>query len=92
MMKRILIDPWGAVLIKDYEKIFREFGVEKIQPKIRKKLKHYAFERNIIIGHRDFNKILARIENKQPFINMTGIATSDELHFGHKIIVDIFCF
>lgn len=91
-MKKTFIDPWGAVEFKDYEKLFKEFGVKKISEKMRRELKHFIFERKIIIGHRDFEKVFERIKKRQPFINMTGIATSGELHFGHKLIVDAFLF
>lgn len=91
-VKKPIIDPWGSATFENYEKLFKEFGVKKISETMRKELKHFTFERNIILGHRDFDKVFERIKNKQPFINMTGIATSGELHFGHKLIVDIFKF
>lgn len=91
-MRKPIIDPWGALVFENYEKLFKEFGVEKIPEKMRKELKHFTFERNIVLGHRDFDKVFERIKNRQPFINMTGIATSGELHFGHKLIVDVFSF
>jgi len=86
------IDPWGSEVIEDYEKLFAEFGLKRISEEVRSNLKHLSFERNIVIGHRDFEKVYDRITSRRPFINMTGIATSGELHFGHKVIVDIFKF
>lgn len=90
-MKKI-IDPWGSGVIKDYEHVFKEFGVEKFLDVWKKKLKHRFFKRDIVIAHRDFDKIIKKIENKKPFINMTGIATSGPLHFGHKVDIDLFVF
>ncbi|MCK5347220.1 MAG: tryptophan--tRNA ligase, partial [Candidatus Heimdallarchaeota archaeon] len=87
-----IIDPWGSIQIDDYDKVFDEFGIEKITDTYRENLKHLFFERNIVIGHRDFEKVYDRIINKKPFINMTGIATSGDLHFGHKVIIDLFKF
>ncbi|MCD6444234.1 tryptophan--tRNA ligase [Candidatus Bathyarchaeota archaeon] len=86
------IDPWGSEIIEDYERIFVDFGVKRIPEHIRTGLKHISFERGIVIGHRDFEKVYQRIVSGRPFINMTGIATSGELHFGHKMIIDIFKF
>jgi len=86
------IDPWGSEIIEDYERIFVDFGVKRIPEYIRTGLKHISFERGIVIGHRDFEKVYQRIVSGRPFINMTGIATSGELHFGHKMIIDIFKF
>lgn len=86
-MEKIL-DPWGSLAISDYEKLFTEFGLSRMDSKLR--LNHYLFNRNIIIAHRDFEKIFKRIKEKGPFINMTGIASSGPLHLGHKLAIDLF--
>lgn len=91
-MAKTIIDPWGAGEIKDYRKVFKEFGLEKFPENYKKKLNHLVFRRNIVIAHRDFKKVFDRIVNKKPFINMTGIATSGYFHLGHKVIVDVFKF
>ncbi len=82
------LNPWGSETIKDYEKAFKEFGVSKITDNL--KLNHHLFKRNIIIAHRDFDKIIKHIKEKKPFIQMTGIASSGKLHLGHKIDIDLF--
>lgn len=87
-----MIDPWGASLITDYEHVFKEFGLERFPQKYRKQLHHRLFERGIVIAHRDFGKVLERIEKKLPFIQMTGIATSGSIHLGHKLDIDLFLF
>lgn len=87
-----MIDPWGASLISDYEHVFKEFGLERFPQKYRERLNHRLFERGIVIAHRDFEKVLERIDKKLPFIQMTGIATSGKLHFGHKLDIDLFLF
>lgn len=81
-------DPWSSKSIENYESAFEEFGLSRFS----KKLDHYFFDRNIIIAHRDFDKVYGRIKSKKPFIQMTGIATSGRLHFGHKVDVDLFVF
>ena len=83
------IDPWGAVDIGKYDKNFEQFGVKRFPDEWKSKLDHPLFRRGIIIAHRDFDKVVSRIESKQPFIMMTGIATSGNMHFGHKTIVDL---
>jgi len=87
-----VIDPWGSAEIKDYEHMFKEFGLDSFPESLKKKLNHRLFERGIIVAHREFNKVMQRIEAKKPFINMTGIATSGPLHFGHKVDIDLFAF
>jgi tryptophanyl-tRNA synthetase len=87
-----MIDPWGNIEIGDYEKAFSEFGLTKFPSEWASKLNHYLFTRNIIIAHRDFEKVMQRIKEKKPFIQMTGVASSGKLHLGHKINLDLFKF
>ncbi len=85
----MVLDPWGAEEIKDYKKLFLEFGVKEFPEEWKKKLEHHLFERGIVIAHRDFEKIMERIEQNAEFIVMTGIASSGKMHLGHKMIVDL---
>lgn len=86
------IDPWGSSAISDYEHVFKEFGLGAFPDSWKGKLKHSFFSRNIIIAHRDFQKIISCIESKKPFINITGIASSGSFHLGHKADIDLFRF
>lgn len=86
------IDPWGSNAIENYDHIFGEFGLSKFPDSMRKELGHIFFERNIVIAHRDFEKVLKRIKEKKKFINITGIASSGPYHFGHKADIDLFRF
>ncbi|MBW2974338.1 tryptophan--tRNA ligase [Candidatus Woesearchaeota archaeon] len=91
-MKQKIIDPWSSAEISDYGHVFERFGLDRFPDSYRNKLKNRLFERGIITAHRDFQRIMQRIEAKKPFINMTGIATSGPLHFGHKVDIDLFVF
>jgi len=64
------INPWSSREIK-YGKVFEEFGLKKFPEKWKSRLNHYLIER-MVIAHRDFNKIMACIEEKRPFINISG--------------------
>ncbi|MEM0360019.1 MAG: tryptophan--tRNA ligase [Candidatus Diapherotrites archaeon] len=86
------LNPWSSKGISDYEHVFKEFGLNEFPEEWKKSLKHYFFERNIVIAHRGFELVMKRIEEKKPFINMTGIASSGPLHFGHKADIDLFVF
>lgn len=87
-MKKTIIDPLGSKEIKVDEKLFKEFGLKKF--KKEEILDHYFFKRGIIVAHRDFDKIVKRINEKKPFLQMTGIASSGHYHLGHKAIIDQF--
>ncbi len=91
-MEKESIDPWGGKAITDYEHVFKEFGLARFPEKISEKLNHRFFERKIVVAQRDFEKVFARIGQKKPFINITGIASSGNYHFGHKVDIDLFMF
>lgn len=87
-MTKPIIDPLGSKEIKIDDKLFKDFGLKKF--KENEKLDHYFFDRNIIVAHRDFEKINQAIKNKKPFLQMTGIASSGDFHLGHKVNIDQF--
>lgn len=86
------IDPWSSKGFANYEHVFKEFGLSEFPENWRNALKHRLFERNMVIAHRGFEKVMKRIEQKKPFINMTGIASSGRFHLGHKVDIDLFLF
>ncbi len=84
------IDPWASAAVSDYEHVFKQFGLSEFPENWRSKMGHRFFSRGIIVAHRDFGKVLSRIESKKPFINITGIASSGQFHLGHKADIDLF--
>lgn len=82
------LSPWGSSEVKDYSHVFKEFGLEPLSERLF--LEHYFFERKHIVAHRDFGEVVKRIKEKKPFINITGIASSGRLHFGHKVDIELF--
>jgi len=89
MVEKRKIDPWGSSEIKIDEKLIKEFGLKKFDNK-KFGYDNYLFNRNIIIAHRDFDKIDNCIRNNTPFIQVTGIASSGPLHLGHKVDIDAY--
>ena len=86
------LDPWGSGSVTNYERVFSEFGLTEFPDSMRGRLDHYLFERKIVIAHRDFDRVFERISKHKPFINITGIASSGQLHLGHKVDLDLFLF
>ena len=84
------IDPWSSEIISDYTHLYADFGLQKMNSGLT--LDYKLFERNLILGHRDFQLIVKSIKEKKPFINITGIASSGNLHLGHKIDIELFAF
>ncbi len=84
------IDPWASVEIKDYNEVMREFGISPISDLYKKlPIKHHYFSRGILFGHKDFEKIVEAINEKKPFVMMTGLMPSGKFHLGHKIVADM---
>ncbi|MEA3254764.1 MAG: tryptophan--tRNA ligase [Candidatus Altiarchaeota archaeon] len=82
------IDPWGSGDIKDYQNLFKEFGIESLEKYKKKYSDNRYMRRGIIFGHRDFGVISEAIEKKKPFVMMTGLMPSGRFHFGHKMVAD----
>lgn len=83
------LDPWGSSEIKIDEKLIKEFGLKQFD-KDKPPFSNYLFERGIILAHRDFKNIYNCIEEKKPFVQLTGIASSGPFHLGHKLDIDVF--
>jgi len=74
----------------DYTKILDEFGIshiEEVLPRIG--TNHHFFRRGIVFAHRDFDKILDRVEQDKNFAIISGRGPSSDLHFGHLILFEL---
>lgn len=83
------IDPWSEKSLEDYSQVMEKFGIDKFDkllPKIPDPT--HLMRRNIIFGHRDFDKILEAIKKNQDYVVMTGLMPSGKMHLGHKLVVD----
>lgn len=85
----IELNPWGNELVKDYEILFKDFGLQRISEEMRNKLRDsHNFRRDIVFAHRDFDKWLAAAERGEKVAIMTGIKPSSEFHLGSKLTAD----
>lgn len=86
----IKIDPWASLEVKNYDKVMKEFGIDRIGELYTKlPLRHHYFSRGIIFGHKDFDRIVKAIKEKKTFVMMTGLMPSGKFHLGHKIVADM---
>jgi len=75
---------------EDYEEVLKEFGISEIDgilPRIG--TDHLFFRRGVVFAHRDFDKILNRIDKNKSFAIISGRGPSNDLHFGHLILFDL---
>lgn len=83
-----LIDPWGAELAEDYEKIIKRFGLEAFDSKIFPNA-NKIMRRGTVFAGRDLKIIADCIKKKKPFYALSGIMpTGDRIHFGNKMVVE----
>ena len=77
----MIIDPWGSVLIDDYEKIIDEFGLEQFNLELFPK-PNRIMRRGVVFAARDQEIIANAIKNKKPFYVLSGIMpTNDRIYF-----------
>lgn len=82
------ITPWEVKGKIDYDKIIKEFGLQPLHHLPPEFNKLPLFRRGIVFAHRDFGRIAEAIEQKKPFVMMTGLMPSGKMHFGHKLVAD----
>jgi len=82
------VTPWEVKGKIDYPKLINQFGLQPLHHLPKQFQKNVLFRREIIFAHRDFKQIVEAIEQKKPFVMMTGLMPSGKFHFGNKLIAD----
>ncbi len=82
------VTPWEVKGKIDYDKLIQEFGLQPLRFLPEPFLKQPLFRRGIVFAHRDFKRIAEAIEQKKPFVMMTGLMPSGKFHFGHKMVAE----
>ena len=68
------INPWSSQQSLDIDKLFTEFGIEPISTVIDQLPDAPDFiRRGVVVGHRDYQHIVAAIRNHMPFHVLTGL-------------------
>src|SRR3989338_11614291 len=89
MKKEFNVNPWEVSGEVDYNRLIKEFGIEKIDDalleRIRKITKEdfFMLRRGIFFAHRDLNWVLDEYEEGNKFFLYTGRAPSGPVHLGH---------
>lgn len=81
--KRTVLDPFGTSVVADYERLYKEFGIEPFKLLLLKVPNpSLHMRRGIIFGHRDFNKVLDAMRKREEFAVLSGIKPTGEFHLG----------
>ncbi len=90
-MEKQTLTPYEVKGNIDYDKLIREFGTEKIDEALLKRIKkhtgdiHPFLRRQIFFSHRDMNWLLNEYEKGNKFFLYTGRAPSGPVHIGHLV-------
>jgi len=85
----ITLDPWGAVKIDNYSKLFDEFGISKFDELLAKiPNPHRYMRRHVIFGHRSYDSVLEAMLSGKPFAALSGFMPSGKAHLGHKMVME----
>lgn len=81
--KKTVLDPFGTSVIADYERLYKEFGIEPFNPILSKVPNPSVYmKRGIVFGHRDFGRILNAMQKHEEFAVLSGIKPTGEFHLG----------
>lgn len=89
MADKGVVNPWEVSGEVDYDRLIKEFGVEKIDSSLLKRIEkiagesHFMLRRNIFFANRDLKWLLDEFEKGNKFYLYTGRAPSGQVHLGH---------
>ncbi len=83
------INPWGVTDIKDYTRLFDDFGISRFTDMLNQiETPHLYMRRGIIVGHRGYEDVLRAMIERSPFAVMSGFMPSGKIHLGGKMVMD----
>ena len=83
------VTPWEVSGEVDYERLIKEFGIEKLNEKLLERIKkhtgelHPMLKRKVFFAHRDLNWLLDEYEKGNKFFLYTGRGPSGKIQLGH---------
>lgn len=92
--KDIIVTPWevlGDLEDKTYIKLIEKFGTQALSQELIEKFKkltgeiHPLIKSQYFFSHRDFDWLLTKYENGDPFYLYTGRGPSGSVHLGHLL-------
>jgi len=90
--KGAIVNPYDVEGEINYERLVKEFGLERIDEKILNKIKKHAGEihpmlrRGVFFAGRDLKWVLDKYEKGDKFFLYTGCGPSGPVHIGHLIV------
>lgn len=83
------LDPWGTSDVKDYDRLYEEFGISPMTEELSKGLERNRYvRRKLIFGHRDIQRVLDATASNMPYAVMSGIKPTGPFHLGSKVTAE----
>jgi tryptophanyl-tRNA synthetase len=83
------LDPWGTTDIKDYDRLYEEFGISPMTEELSGSLKANRYvNRKFIFGHRELQRIVDAVSSGKPYAVMSGIKPTGPFHLGSKVTAE----
>jgi tryptophanyl-tRNA synthetase len=81
------VTPWEVIGNVDYDKLVKQFGVNKFSKQIEERITnlHPLLRRGIYFAHRDFDKWLSAYDQGKKVSVITGRGPSEKMHIGHLV-------
>jgi tryptophanyl-tRNA synthetase len=81
--KKTVLDPWGTTVVEDYNRLYKEFGIQQFKSLLEEIPNPSMYmRRGVIFGHRDFEHVLENMKSHEKFAVMSGIKPTGEFHLG----------
>ena len=81
--KKTVLDPFGTSVVADYERLYKEFGIQSFKPFLSRVPNPSLYmRRGTVFGHRDFDRILDAMQKREEFAVLSGIKPTGEFHLG----------
>ena len=83
------INPWSNELLEDYEFLFKDFGLQRLEGGLKERFaSSRLFRRGIVFAHRGFDEFVKDADSKKKVAAITGIKPSSEFHLGSKLTAE----
>lgn len=83
------LDPWGISDIKDYTRLYKEFGLSPLDDALVAKMKDNRYvRRGMVFGHRDLPRFLEAALSGKEVAVMSGIKPTGVFHLGSKVTAE----
>ncbi|MHA2086058.1 MAG: tryptophan--tRNA ligase [Candidatus Thorarchaeota archaeon] len=89
--EEMVVTPYEVKGKVDYDRLLKEFGTERITPRMKERIAkaagdlHIMLKRDLFFSHRDLGWILDEYEKKNKFVLYTGRGPSGHTHIGHLV-------